>query len=253
MRNGPRGAIIAILVLQIGIGTLLVLGDISAGWQGFASRPRAPALEEPVRPGDQTRRYRPGDPPPASPGQPFPPTGDLPPRLVVTEVERDGVPALRLTGTIAPGDGERIAEELAPRLAVEERPSILLQSPGGSVTDAIALGRFFREENVTTIVAMGDVCLSACPYLLAGGVTRHADEGATIGVHQHYFGENSVLPAFMAVEDIQRGQGLVMAYLEEMEIDLRLMQPALMTPPDEIYVLVAEELAEYGLVNEGET
>lgn len=69
-----------------------------------------------------------------------------------------------------------------------------------------------------------------------------------VGVHQHYFGENTVLPAFLAVEDIQRGQGEVMGYLDEMGIDLRLMQPALATPPDAIYILVREELERYGLV-----
>lgn len=33
-----------------------------------------------------------------------------------------------------------------------------------------------------------------------------------------------------------------------MGIDPRLMQPALMTPPGEIYMLVPDELADYGLV-----
>ena len=67
-------------------------------------------------------------------------------------------------------------------------------------------------------------------------------------MHQHYFGENIVQPAFLAVEDIQRGQGLVMAYLAEMGIGLGLMEHALMTPPDEIYILLREELEAYALV-----
>ena len=87
-----------------------------------------------------------------------------------------------------------------------------------------------------------DICLSACPYILAGGVTRRVEDGAWVGIHQHYFDENTALPAFLAVSDIQRGQGEVMAYLIEMGIDPGLMQPALMTPPDEIYLLLPEEL-----------
>lgn len=43
-----------------------------------------------------------------------------------------------------------------------------------------------------------------------GGTKRRVEQDASIGVHQHYFGQNSVQPAFMAVEDIQRGQGFVM-------------------------------------------
>ena len=86
------------------------------------------------------------------------------------------------------------------------------------------------------------------PYVLAAGRERSADEDARIGVHQHYFGENTLLPAFTAVSDIQRGQGLVMRYLDEMGIDLRLMEPALMTPPKEIYLLTREELRDFNLL-----
>jgi hypothetical protein len=95
----------------------------------------------------------------------------------------------------------------------------------------------------------GEFCYSACPYLLAGGEAREIDAQASVGVHQHYFGENSLLPAFVAVEDIQRGQGDVMAYLDEMGIDPLVMQHALATPPDEIYVLLEEELQRYGFIS----
>ena len=60
-----------------------------------------------------------------------------------------------------------------------------------------------------------------------------------------FFGQSTLLPAFVAVESIQRGQGEVMAYLDEMGIDPLVMQHALITPPDEIYVLLPEELRAY--------
>ena len=99
----------------------------------------------------------------------------------------------------------------------------------------------------------GEVCYSACPYLFAGGETREIEEGASIGVHQHYFGQNTYLPAFVAVEDIQRGQGEVMVYLDEMGIDPLVMQHALTTPSDEIYVLLPEELDRYGFATGEDT
>jgi len=70
-------------------------------------------------------------------------------------------------------------------------------------------------------------------------------------VHQHYFGESTILPAGFAVEDIQTGQGRVMAYLDEMGIDPLVMRHALVTPPDEIYVLVPAELRAYGFITAG--
>lgn len=246
MSFGSGTVIKLVLALQMGVGAILVAGDMASGWQGFGLRPNAPAMDQPVAPGDQRRRYRPDAPGREMPGRPFPETGDLPPRLRVDPVEYEGAPALRILGTIAPGDGARLAETLA---AHDILPPILLHSPGGSVADALALGRYFRDAGARVTVAAGDLCLSACPYLLAGGAERMVDPDGSVGVHQHYFGENTVLPAFMAVEDIQRGQGVVMEYLVEMGIDPQVMQPALMTPPEEIYILLPEELENYGLVS----
>ena len=69
-------------------------------------------------------------------------------------------------------------------------------------------------------------------------------------MHQHYFGESTILPAFAAVEDIQRGQGLLMRYPDQMGIDPLIMQHALITSPDEIYVLMPEELVRHGFIEE---
>ena len=51
----------------------------------------------------------------------------------------------------------------------------------------------------------------------------------------------------MAVHDIQRGQAEILAYLAEMGIDPMLAAKAMQTPPDDIYVLVPEELATFDL------
>jgi hypothetical protein len=51
------------------------------------------------------------------------------------------------------------------------------------------------------------------------------------------------------VEDIQAGQGEVMLYLDAMGIDPLVMRHALITPPDEIYILVPQELRDYGFVS----
>jgi len=54
--------------------------------------------------------------------------------------------------------------------------------------------------------------------------------------------------AAFAVEDIQRSQGEVMTYLDEMGIGPLVMQHALSTPPGEIYVLLLFELLEYRFI-----
>ncbi|NCO21565.1 MAG: hypothetical protein GW905_06080 [Rhodobacterales bacterium] len=243
---GPGAVIKGILGLQLGMAGLMFGADLLGGWQGLSFGPAAPRLETPVRPGDQTRRYRPGDRPPAPANRPFPAPVKMPERLMFEPVQRDGVAMVRITGTIAPGDGARFADWLS--MAAQKPAVVVLNSPGGSVADALDIGRTLRAAGIDTTVTAGDICLSACPYILAGGVRRVVSDDGFVGVHQHYFGQNVVQPAFMAVEDIQRGQGQVMVYLNEMGVDPMLMRHALTTPPDEIYILLPEELARYRIV-----
>ncbi|QYX58213.1 hypothetical protein K1T73_07585 [Roseovarius sp. SCSIO 43702] len=243
-----RGPLVArilsgILIFQIGLGALLVLGDVDfsgLSLPGFG--PDAPRLTQPVSPGDQRRRFAPDRDRPAT--APARDPGVLPDRLTLSEI--DGT-TYRLEGAIAPGDAERITRQLAETVPAPER--LVLQSPGGSVSDALALGRRLRGLGVTTEMLAGEYCFSACPYVLAAGLTREIDENAQVGVHQHYFDQNLVLPAAFAVEDVQAGQGEVMAYLDAMGIDPLVMQHALTTPPDEIYVLLPEELRRYGFIS----
>lgn len=229
-----------VLLFQLGIGVLLVVGDIQNGALRLPRlMPDAPRLGEPIRPGDQRRQFSPADLPNLLPARE---AGPLPERLTLTY--EDAV--WRLEGQIAAGDAPRLIAQI--ERAEPPVTEMILQSQGGSVTDALQLGRHLRAAGIDLRVLPGEVCYSACPYLLAGAVARDIAPSASIGVHQHYFGENTLLPAFIAVEDIQRGQGEVMGYLDEMGIDPLVMRHALATPAAEIYILLPEELRRYGFV-----
>ena len=237
MTTSAQRAIRWILGLQVGLALLLFAGDLGARIPQLLSPSVAPTLERLVSPGDQTRRYAPRR---LTTG---PDTGPMPRRLTFQSFGD----VLTMEGGIAPGDAARF-EEFLDREGPFTR--IRLNSPGGSVGDALDIGRRIREAEIITEMQPDTFCLSACPYILAGGTERRVHITASVGVHQHYFGENIVLPAFTAVEDIQRGQGEVMAYLNDMGIDPLLMQHALVTPPNEIYVLLPEELETYRLATE---
>lgn len=241
--RGVARTLSAVMIFQLGIAALLILGDIQKGalsLPGFA--PDAPRLDAPVRPGDQRRVFNPGrDRPAVAPARD---PGTLPDRLTLTLAEG----AWRLEGTIAEGDAARVIPQLDAADPRVER--LILQSPGGSVQDALELGRHMRARGITTQMLAGEFCLSACPYILAGGASRDIAPEALVGVHQHYFGESTILPAYLAVEDIQRGQADVMSFLDDMGIDPLVMRHALSTPPDEIYILLPEELERYGFLKE---
>ncbi len=246
-----RRAMVAILAFQIGMAVALGGSDLIDAlprlFAGLTPGPSAPAMDAPIAPGDQVRRFRPGDLPPrvitGDPERqvPLPDPGDMPDRLRFSAEAGDAL----LTGTIAPGDALRFAEWLETQ---SDLARVRLHSPGGSVQDALAIGAAIRAAGLDTVMEDADICLSACPYMLAGGLSRAVADTAMVGVHQHYFGENTALPAFLAVADIQRGQAEVMAFLDEMGLDVRVMQHALSTPPEAIYVLLPEELEEYRVV-----
>ncbi len=247
--GSARLALRAIFGLQLGIAAVLVGRDFAAVAPTLQLPSFAPPVDTPISPGDQTRRFDPSKLPPRPsapdrPGAPLPATTDMPSRLFFEDT--DG--GVTLHGTIKEGDADRFAEWLEAQDPLPER--LWMDSPGGSVGDALAIGRLIRAQELPTGMQAGTVCLSACPYMLMGGTERVVDATAWVGVHQHYYGENIVQPAFMAVEDIQRSQAGVITYLDDMGISPLVMRHSLATPPDEIYILVAEELTEYGVATE---
>ena len=227
-----------LLLGQVVLAVLLIVIDLGPNLAGMFTPSSAPELTQPTRPGDQTRRFRPNTPnlPSVSP--------DMPRRLVATAVGDGDRSGLLIRGGIMPGDGSRLVDAL--RAAAPD--FVRLDSPGGSVQDALEIGRVVRELDVETQITAGSVCLSACPYIFVGGIVRSVDGDGRFGVHQHSFGERTVLPAFLAVDDIQRGQAEVLAHLDAMGIDLRIMGPAMATPADEIYILTPEELSDWSVV-----
>jgi len=237
MFSSPQRVIRAVLVSQVVMGLAIVGVDLMRV-PGNA----APGLFSPATEGPNVRPYRP-DLRPSDPSRPDAPAMRPMPSALEFEEEED---AIRITGQIAAGDADRFVEWLETNRP--QASQVMLDSSGGSVSDALAIGRTIRSASYTTRIGDGAVCLSACPYILAGGTLRQVADGGIVGVHQHYFGKNTILPAFMAVADVQRAQASVMDYLVQMGVDLRLMPLALRTPPEDINILTMDQMRDLDLV-----
>jgi len=161
---------------------------------------------------------------------------------------------LNLTGTIDVGAAARFAAEVAAR--GEYVATVALNSPGGSVDDALAIGALIREKGFATSVAAGALCASSCPLVLAGGAARQAAEGAAIGVHQIYATARpgglptGINAAGDAMSDAQKTTAVITRHLSAMGVDPALWLHALETPPDRLYYLSPEEMATLQLVTE---
>lgn len=159
---------------------------------------------------------------------------------------------LDVTGTIDPGSAERFAQALAQFGEYVE--VIALDSPGGSVNDALEMGRLIREGGFVTSVAAGALCASSCPLVLAGGSERRATPASAIGVHQIYASVTAeTMPASLraagaAMSDAQKTTATITRYLTGNGVDPALWLHALETPPDRLYYLSSEELTNYRLV-----
>src|SRR6202000_930426 len=139
-----------------------------------------------------------------------------------------------------------------------------LDSSGGSVNDAIALGRRWRNLGLSTTVGVtvGDHnakfaqgsglpdahCESMCVFLLLSGKTRYVPQGAHVRVHQIWMGDRAddAKAASYSAQDmmiVERDIGRVAKYTFDMGGAGDLLSLALSVPPwDELHELTPDEL-----------
>lgn len=153
---------------------------------------------------------------------------------------------LKAEGTIDPGAANRFAEEIAAR--GEYVQAVTLNSPGGSVDDALAMSTLIREKGLNTRVAAKALCASSCPLVFAGGVAREAEADAVVGVHQVFNAGQQRPSAEQAMSGAQSMTARIARHLDGMGIGNGLWIHALETPPDRLYYLKPEEMVSFKLV-----
>jgi hypothetical protein len=142
--------------------------------------------------------------------------------------------------------------------------TIVLDSSGGSVNDAIALGRRWRDLGALTTVgisvenhsAQGDhatvtpeaYCESMCVFLLLSGKTRYVPEAAHVRVHQIWMGDRAddAKAASYTAQDmmiVERDLGRLAKYTFDMGGAGDLLSLSLNVPPwEDLHELSPTEL-----------
>jgi hypothetical protein len=148
--------------------------------------------------------------------------------------------------------------------------TVVLDSSGGSVNDAITLGRRFRNLGLMTTVgisiqnrtARGNrptvspeaYCESMCVFLLLGGKNRYVPEKAHVRVHQIWMGDRAddARAASYTAQDlmiVERDIGRLAKYTFDMGGAGDLLSLALNVPPwEDLHELSAAELKLTNLV-----
>ena len=172
---------------------------------------------------------------------------------------RGWVSAVGIVTADTPGDFDDFAQ--TRNLA---GATIVLDSSGGSVNDAIALGRHFRELGMRTTVgtsvvhhsAKGDLgsvvpeayCESMCVFMLLSGTTRYVPQQAHVRVHQIWMGDRAddAKAASYSAQDlmiVERDVGRLAKYTFDMGGAGDLLSLALSVPPwEELHELTPDEL-----------
>jgi hypothetical protein len=159
---------------------------------------------------------------------------------------------LMSTGTITPGISEAFAAEVGKR--GDYIKTVVLNSAGGSVTDALAMGRLIREKKFATEVDAGKYCASSCPLVFAGGVERRAGDKAAIGVHQvAAIGSANGAAPRDEMDVAQRISARCQRYLGDMGINLQVWIHAMETPHDKLFIFKPDELKSLNIVTTGAT
>ena len=156
--------------------------------------------------------------------------------------------------------------------------TVVLDSDGGSVLGAIALGREIRKARLSTAVGrLVDVtsatgvsstdikrakvspvadCESMCAFVVLGGVKRTVPAEARVMVHQIWLGDRRDDPtaATYSAEDlvlVQRDIGSLARFTEEMGASIDLLDLSLRIPPWEpLHVMTRQEIVAMRLATE---
>lgn len=246
-------AVFTILVFASGAMLALDFGDMMqrAADAGLGTERSEPVILEPPNETDQERPYfpramplAPGARPPVMPGL----TPKSAPKMVAERMsfDIDGTGTVSAIGRIEPGTANDFAAFLEDNKDKAKR--IWLHSSGGSLSDALAMGRAIRKAKLDTAVPENAYCASSCPLVLAGGVHREAGKRTWVGVHQVYTLPSQMGTIHEGLANAQRISADCQDYLAEMGADPRLWVHAMRTAKEKLYVFTSKELVDYKLV-----
>ena len=93
----------------------------------------------------------------------------------------DGSHVVTISGQIHHGDDKKFIEVTWGLF--DDTVTVILNSPGGYLQEAVNIGRRIRSRKYETRVQNGAACNSACTLIWLAGTSRHLDPRARLGFH----------------------------------------------------------------------
>lgn len=176
--------------------------------------------------------------------------------LEYTPADSNTVPKIRVYGTIGNTDSQYFnkfvesARQSAKSIGLTSTEGIPLlielDSMGGSVQAAIAIGRKIRSINPWSVtVQHNSYCVSACVLILAGGTTRLVD--GVVGIHRPYVGDDQAYSATSQKQTYSAIEKNIKEYLTSVNVPTSLYDVMFRIPPEKVRYLSDKELQDYNL------
>jgi hypothetical protein len=172
--------------------------------------------------------------------------------------DSDTVNAIAVRGKVVPGDAAALKVYIS-RLPAKPVTAVYLDSPGGSLEEGMALGRYFHSAGIRTLVSgPGAVCTSACSTAFLGGRDgqtgkpwRAKGSNAHLGFHSFRFDwpERNYTASDMS-RAIAKTQAMTLAmaeYLKEVDAGLEFLRARLRAPATGMHFMSNEEALSLGL------
>ena len=163
-----------------------------------------------------------------------------------------------ITGSLERGDAQKLAA-LIEKNRIPIWSTVIFDSPGGNLYEAMEIGRLIRKNRFATNVGKrksltsepDDVsaagCFSACTIAFVGGTFRYLVNGSIYGVHRF----SSAMKTDFDLDLAQMISADVVAYLREMDVDVDLFVIMTKSSPREISELSIADLKKMNILNYG--
>lgn len=151
---------------------------------------------------------------------------------------------LLLQGEVIPGDYDRLMNFVIRSDYALVNRIVILSSPGGDVTEALKIGRLFKQLYVRAAVGpkMGR-CGSACFIIFASAV-EHNSVGGLIGIHRPYISPQRMRTLSPSAAEALGTHALLDAenYLHQLRVPTNLVDAMFANASTEVYWLSDDEL-----------
>lgn len=157
------------------------------------------------------------------------------------------VVTIRIEGEIGQGD-MNFLERTHDLLGFGNKKPIMIldiDSEGGNLASALDIGDYARKMGAHARVQRGSQCLSSCVFILAGAPNRIID--GKVGIHRPF----DPVGVEGGIDQVNELYGevrfRVVGFLERMNIDPKLYDTMIRTPPHSMRILSHKEMEQYGL------